>query len=50
MIVKELEPLVGKVEENKLNKLNLFLINCCLDSSQRQKLVKILSDEATASK
>jgi len=42
MIVKELEPLEGKITSEKLKELNLFLINCCLDKSQRVKLVNIL--------
>lgn len=40
-MVKELEPLKGKVSLEKLEELNLFLVNCCLDSKQRTELVKI---------
>ena len=44
MLVKELEPLRGKIKTKKLEQLNLFLINCCLDSDQRVKLVNIISE------
>jgi hypothetical protein len=40
-MVKELEPLKGKVAPEKLEELNLFLINCCLDTAERTKLVNI---------
>ncbi len=41
-VVKELEPLVGKVSEEVLNELDLFFINTSLDSANRINLVNIV--------
>lgn len=40
--VKELNPLIGKISNQTLFELNLFLINCNLSKEDRKKLVSIL--------
>lgn len=45
MIINELDILKGKYSEPMLQRLEAFLINCNLDSSQRKGLVKILLDD-----
>jgi len=42
--VEELTPLIGKISDEKLSNLNIFLINCNLSKQDRVKLVSILTE------